>query len=148
MALRRVLSGYVGQLIYASGTRTFSGTNATNAWLSANTSTGSGLTLTAGIWIVGYGVELSITSGTLTCGAVILSTDSTDGAPSNNASAAQTNAIAFLGNLEPFSVAGANKQGYGFINTASTVTYNTKALTTCSSFTGSYTSRFWAVRIA
>lgn len=145
-----VPAGYVGQVIIASGSRLFSGTTG-NTWWVGTLSSGSGITLTPGVWMVGYSFEATWTGGTNAVITAILTTDTADGVPTNNTSGSLTSSRAFLGNLEGFT--GTNtvpirKEASGYLNVTSNTTYTIKVNANVTTFTGSYTCRFYAVRIA
>lgn len=142
--------GMIGQIITASGARTF-GSISGNTWWVGTLSSGSGITLTPGVWLVGYSFESTWIGGTNAVTTAVLTTDTADGFPSNNTSASLTGTAAFLGNIEGFtqtSTVPVKKEASGYLNVTSNTTYTIKVNANVTTFTGSYTCRFYAVRIA
>lgn len=145
-----VPAGYVGQVITASGTRAFSGVTG-STWYVGTLSSGSGITLPPGVWLVGYSLETTWTGGTNAITTSVLTTDTADGVLSNNTSASLTSSRAFLGNLEGFTATNTvpvRKEASGYLNVTSNTTYTIKVNANVTTFTGAYNCNFYAVRIA
>ena len=146
-------SGKVGETKISTASRGFSNnSNGATGWM-INQSPSGNRTLTAGIWLVFYTMNISVTSGTTQDDRVcVLTTDSADGwGPTSN--------LSNLGNLNftrnatsgsdtKYAISTVVVTASGIVGGVGFDLYTKMYATTHSSFTGNYESRIAAIRIA
>jgi hypothetical protein len=147
-----ISAGYVGELKACSSERGFSANTAGSTGWSLNANVASGCTLTPGVWLVNFGCDVNVVSGTTTGQRVcILTADSTDGwPPTSNLSNGNLNMGAATYSALDGRFGGSNivkVTSSGIDGGSGFVLYGKMLVGTHTSFTGTYYFTAKAIRL-